>query len=114
MRTCSICGGGIVTYFLARVSNHYPQLKKIREDIIAQGHVFQTTISAATVEAEGGQIIARRIIRILGKLTQNASPAVIEDLMEDLQEKIEAHLTSINLVQKGFKDLRAGLLQVQY
>lgn len=67
----------------------------------------------ATIEAEGGQAIARRIVYLLKKIKTKPSMDILEDLLESLQEKIESQLVRVEQVKSGFEGIRSNLLKVR-
>lgn len=104
----------LIIFYYGRVHTEYQaQLNNIRESVILQGLAFKHTAGVTIEAAEGGQIIARRIVYLLRKIKQNPSKDVLEDLLESLQEKIKSQLKCVQDVKSGFKSIRAGLLKVR-
>lgn len=97
-----------------RVNTEYQnQLINIRESVIEQSFAFKQTVVEATIEAEGGQAIARRIVYLLKKIKTKPSMDILEDLLESLQEKIESQLVRVEQVKSGFEGIRSNLLKVR-
>ncbi|KAF7974278.1 hypothetical protein HWV62_13078 [Athelia sp. TMB] len=77
-----------------------------------QGVAFQHTVNTAVTEAEGGQLIARRIIYLLEKMKTRPSMDIVEDLLEELHDLIDSQLKRIRQVKTGFEGIRQGLLTI--
>lgn len=89
------------------------QLSSVRDSVITQGVAFQHTVTTAVTEAEGGQLLARRIIYLLEKMKARPSMDIVEDLLEELHDLIDSQLKSVREVKTGFEGIRQGLLTVR-
>lgn len=89
------------------------QLSNIIKLVMAQGLAFKQTVDAATMEAEGGQMIAHCIVSLIKTIKTTPATDDWEDLLKNLQEKINVQLVRVAAVRSSFEGILAGLREVR-
>jgi len=88
------------------------EIQAVEMCVIEQGDVYASIVKMAVTEAETGHLVARDIAHLLNKVEKGASTATVQDLLEEVQGKVEAQLLAARGLKAGYEAVNKGLLNI--
>lgn len=95
------------------VDKYGGEIQEIKTALQAQAVKYKDALTAAISEAVSGQTAAAKIIYLLEKIKEGATPEVLGDLLPGIAKLVTQQLKESERLLELFTEISGGLVQVR-